>query len=101
MAHNGVLSGYGDRGWGRSDTREFAEDVLRNLQPDFHMNIAIRELLVEVLGGDPMVFLDNQRRAVILNRGRGTMDGPVWYSNTAFTPIEKHKYLPALLNLLV
>lgn len=88
--HNGVI---GRGANGKSDTRIFAENLLRQLPENWMNNSAICQLLADHIDSNKMVFLNNKKQSVILNESLGHWTDKVWYSNSSYRtyPIVDHR----------
>jgi len=86
MAHNGILDIDADTEKGHSDTRIFAETILRPIalaDPD----ALFTERMAEILGGligssNRLMFIRADGKTNIVNRSGGVMHKRAWMSNT-------------------
>lgn len=95
--HNGTIPGYGKTLDGRSDTREFCEDVLSpclERYPRFGVMPYEKTMLEACLDGSKAVLMYPDE-TVILNEIRGLHKNGAWYSNNypfiAETPGKRKK----------
>lgn len=86
LIHNGVISGYGDKGEGVSDTRDFIAKVIGNISHKMWKNPSFRELVSDAIGYSKLGILDVSGEFYIINENKGTWDDGVWYSNSSYKP---------------
>lgn len=86
LIHNGIISGYGDKGEGKSDTRDFIDKVIGNITHKMWKNPSFRELVGNAIGYSKLAILDISGEYYIINEDRGSWDDGIWYSNTSYKP---------------
>lgn len=91
MAHNGVIHAVPDYKDGRSDTRVFIDDVLRDL-PDYWLDHKhLTRMIEDYIGWSRLAFLTVNPRleksVYILNKFKGVEHEGMWFSNDS--PIKK------------
>lgn len=89
FAHNGTIKlpipeRYTKRQW--SDTRYFNYAILKNLDPNFFRNVALKTLIEDYIGHSKLAFLNSDGEFTIFNESKGVWDEHVWYSNSGYKP---------------
>lgn len=87
MMHNGVFDIKCEKGW--SDTRTFAELVLKRLPADWHSKTEspYLYLIEQATGGNRIVVMFKTGEVIIFHEKIGTWEDEVWYSNSNFAPL--------------
>jgi len=84
--HNGMISGWGSKVQGQSDTYSYNEFVLKQLPSNFLDYPAIVKLIQEDIGTyNKFVFMDEEGKFTIINESKGEYDeAGNWYSNDSY-----------------
>lgn len=86
MMHNGVLDIRCLKGW--SDTRTFAELVLKRLPPgwEYDTDAPWNYLVDRATAGSRVVIMLHDGAVKMFHQERGTWEAGIWYSNDNFKP---------------
>ena len=94
--HNGVISGWGNKVDGQSDTYSYNKEVLGKLPKGFQKNDAICELIGSDIGtGSKFAFMDKTGEFTIIgaNRYRAHYgENGNWYSNDSYKEVKNFVY---------
>lgn len=86
LIHNGIISGYGDKGEGKSDTRDFIDKVIGNISHKMWKNPSFIKLVGDAIGYSKLGILDKDGNYYIVNEHKGEWNDGVWYSNSSYKP---------------
>lgn len=86
LIHNGIISGYGDKGEGKSDTRDFIDKVIGNISHKMWKNPSFRQLVSDAIGYSKLGILDVSGEFYIINEDRGVWEEGIWFSNSSYKP---------------
>lgn len=101
MAHNGVLSSFGNKEKDMSDTYSFIKEILNPLSRDtqgkpWWKNKGLQWLLESSIGSNKLVFLDNLGEITIINESAGEWVGDksdgIWASNSSYKILKNRSY---------
>lgn len=87
LMHNGILHSFGSYTSDKSDSQLFAESLREKIsagkleQQDFFDTDIIKQVS-DAVGGNKILFMDNNGKVSIANEQMGTWTDGVWYSNT-------------------
>ncbi len=81
VAHNGIISKQAGGSDGKSDTRNFVDDVLAKLPLDFLESDGILEMMSDYIGHSKLVFMNGDGDTHIVNAKLGWWEDKRWYSN--------------------
>jgi predicted glutamine amidotransferase len=110
FAHNGTILGYTpDKKSEVSDTILFNVKVLQFFHSIFGVNFLdkeeVKEIVINLINGSRLVFLNNKNEVTILNESKGEWKDKCWFSNILWIPAKKtytytyHNYGQQNINL--